>query len=144
VTNRRYTDALNAYERARDLLTAAYHANPAEPTWGVELTVDLEAIGYVFSAQQMPIQALSSYKEASSILEKLRQLHPENHELDETFAGTQLALGKLLREHGESKDARVAFEQCSQILFRLRETGQLDDQGLDWLHEADMQLRQPF
>jgi hypothetical protein len=110
----------------------------------MELTVDLEAIGFVFSAQQMAIQAVNSYKEASTILGKLRQLHPENHELDETFAGTELALGKLLREQGESKDARVAFEQCSQILFRLRETGQLDDQGVTWLHDADMQLRQPF
>jgi hypothetical protein len=111
---------------------------------GVALTVDLEAIGYVFSAQQMSTQAVNSYKEASAILTKLRQLHPENHELDETFAGTELALGKLLRDQGESKDARVAFEQCSQILFHLRETGQLDDQGVNWLHEADMQLRQPF
>jgi hypothetical protein len=92
----------------------------------------------------MGSQALNSYKEASAIMTKLRQLHPENNELDETFAGTELALGKLLRDQGEAKDARVAFEQCSQILFHLRETDQLDDQGLNWLHEADMQLRQPF
>jgi hypothetical protein len=75
---------------------------------------------------------------------KLRQLHPESHELDEAFAGTELALGKRLRDQGEAKDARGAFEQCSQILFHLQETGQLDDQGVSWLHEADMQLRQPF
>jgi tetratricopeptide (TPR) repeat protein len=110
----------------------------------VELTADLEAIGYVFSAQKMAGEALNSYKEARGILEKLRRLHPESHELDETFAGTELALGKLLREQGESKDARVAFEQCSQILYRLSETGHLDEQGVTWLHEADMQLRQPF
>jgi tetratricopeptide (TPR) repeat protein len=132
------------YQRARTVLAAAYQANPADPTWGVELTVDLEAIGYVFSAEQMTNEALNSYKEASAILAKLRRLHPESHELDETFAGTELALGKLLRDQGESKDARVAFEQCSQILYHLSQSGHLDEQGLSWLHEADMQLRQPF
>jgi tetratricopeptide (TPR) repeat protein len=125
-------------------LTLAYQANPTDATLGVALAVDLEAVGYAFSAEQMGTQALNSYKEASAIMTKLRQLHPENHELDEAFAGTELALGKLLRDQGEAKDARDAFEQCSQILFRLQETGQLDDQGVSWLHEADMQLRQPF
>ena len=57
---------------------------------------------------------------------------------------TQLALGKLLRQQGQSTDARAALEQCSQILFHLSETGHLDNQGVNWLHEADMQLRQPF
>ncbi|MBV8227736.1 MAG: hypothetical protein JO232_21385, partial [Verrucomicrobia bacterium] len=142
VNEGRYPDALNAYERAHKVLNAAYQANPND--WGMQLTANLEAIGYVLSQEQMPVEALKSYKEARGILEKLRQVHPENHELDETFAGTELALGKLFREQGESKDARLAFEQCSQILYHLRETGQLDDQAASWLDEADMQLRQPF
>lgn len=144
ITNRRYTDALDIYERARKMLNAAYEADPSDPTWGTDLIVVLEAIGYIFSAQKTPIQALNSYKEAGAILEKLRQLYPENHELEETFAGTELAQGKLLREQGKSTDARAAFEECSRILFHLSETGRLDDQGINWLHEADMLVRQPF
>jgi len=144
IADRRYPDALEAYERAHKMLNAAYQANPSDPSVGTELIVDLEAIGYVFSAQKIPIQALNSYRAAGAILKELRQIHPESHELEETFAGTELALGKLLREQGESTDARAAFEQCSEILFHLSETGHLDDQGANWLQEADTQLRQPF
>ena len=144
IANRRYTDALDVYERAHMVLNAAYQTDPSDPIFGTELIVDLEAIGYVFSTQKMPIQALNSYKAAGAILEQLRRLHPESHELEETFAGTELALGKLLREQGELTDARAAFEQCSDILFQLSTTGHLDNQGAIWLHEADMQLRQPF
>jgi tetratricopeptide (TPR) repeat protein len=144
IADRRYTDALDVYERAHKMLNTAYQADPSDPSVGTELIVDLEAIGYVFSVQKMPTPALSSYKAAGAILMELRQLHPESHELEETFAGTELALGKLLREQGKATDARAAFEQCSEILFHLSETGHLDDQGANWLHEADTQLRQPF
>jgi tetratricopeptide (TPR) repeat protein len=144
IADRRYTDALDVYEQAHKMLNAAYQTDPSDPSLGTELIVDLEAIGYVFSAQKMLIQALNSYKAAGAILQELRRLHPESRELEETFAGTELALGKLLREQGESTNARAAFEQCSAILFQLSTTGHLDDQGANWLHEADMQLRQPF
>jgi tetratricopeptide (TPR) repeat protein len=144
IANRRYTGAIDVYEQAHKMLNAAYQADPSDPSLGTELIVNLEAIGYVFSAQKMPVQALSSYKAAGAIVQELRRLHPESHELEETFAGTELALGKILREQGESTDARSAFEQCSEILFQLSTTGHLDDQGANWLREADMQLRQPF
>jgi len=144
IADRRYPDALDVYERAHQMLNAAYQGDPSDPSVGTELIVDLEAIGYVFSAQKMASQALNSYRSAGAILKELRQVHPESHELAETFAGTELALGKLLREQGESTDARAAFEQCSEILFHLSETGHLDDQGANWLQEADTQLRQPF
>ena len=144
IADGRYTDALDVYEQANKMLNSAYQADPSDPSLGSELIVDLEAIGYVFSAQKMPTQAVNSYKAAGAILKALRQAHPESHELEETFAGTELALGKLLREQGESVDARAAFEQCSEILFHLSETGHLDDQGTNWLREADTQLRQPF
>ena len=84
IAHRRYTEALDVYERAHKILSAGYQADPSDPILGTELIVDLEAIG------------------------------------------------------------RVAFERCSEILFHLGETGHLDDQGANWLHEADMQLRQPF
>jgi tetratricopeptide (TPR) repeat protein len=144
IADRRYADALDAYEQAHKMLSAAYQTDPTDPSVGTELVVDLEAIGYVFAAQKMLSPALSYYKAAGATLSALRKLYPESHELDETFAGTELALGKLLREHGESTDARTAFEQCSEILFHLSETGHLDDQGANWLQEADTQLRQPF
>src|SRR5260221_10318541 len=111
INTRRYPDALNAYQRARTVLTAAYQANPSDSTWGVELTADLEAIGYVFSAQKMAGVELYSYKEARGILEKLRRLHPESHEVDETFAGSELLSGKIFRRPGERKEEQVRFEQ---------------------------------
>jgi hypothetical protein len=48
------------------MLNTAYQADPSDPSLGTELTVDLEAIGYVFSVQKMGIQALNSYKAAGA------------------------------------------------------------------------------
>jgi tetratricopeptide (TPR) repeat protein len=66
IADRRYTDALDVYEQAHKMLNTAYQADPSDPSLGTELTVDLEAIGYVFSVQKMGIQALNSYKAAGA------------------------------------------------------------------------------
>src|SRR5260221_6418897 len=81
INRRRYPDALNAYQRARTVLTAAYQANPSDSTWGVELTADLEAIGYVFSAQKMAGEGLDSIKKARGDPANLLLVSPQGHSL---------------------------------------------------------------
>jgi tetratricopeptide (TPR) repeat protein len=136
--------ALAAWQEYTELLQQLAETDAADPEWNRELTVAWEGIGYVYARQQKFEDAIGAYQKAVAILEKLKSAEPDNFEFEESRAGTELTIAKLLLSKGDTDAAHAAFKASSDALFELSQRGRLDEQGRKWLEEADTRLRQPF
>ena len=139
--------ALEAGQRARDILLNLLKQNPSKIEWRHDLAVSYERIGDALAAVGQRREALEIYQKAMSDRQQLAADAPANAEFQHDLAVSYLKIGDVLVVDGKLEAARTAYEQSVTIEQKAADLGQASqgwrrDLAISYERIGDLLVRQ--
>jgi Flp pilus assembly protein TadD len=130
--------ALDAAERARNILHSLLSQNPNNNQWQHDLSVCYERIGDSQLAMGRQREALDAYQEALKGRRQLAENNPDNAGFQRDLAVSYVKLGDALVVGSRFDDARTAYEQSLAIEKKATDLGLPSQSGQDWRHDLSI------
>ena len=127
--------ALDAAERARNILHSLLSQDPNNNQWQHDLSVCYERIGDSQLAMGRQREALDAYQEALKGRRQLAENIPDNAGFQRDLAVSYVKLGDALVVGSRFDDARTAYEQSLAIEKKATDLGL---PGQDWRHDLSI------
>jgi tetratricopeptide (TPR) repeat protein len=127
--------ALDAAERARNILHSLLSQDPNNNQWQHDLSVCYERIGDSQLAMGRQREALDAYQEALKGRRQLVENIPDNAGFQRDLAVSYVKLGDALVVGSRFDDARTAYEQSLAIEKKATDLGL---SGQDWRHDLSI------
>jgi tetratricopeptide (TPR) repeat protein len=130
--------ALDAAERARNILRSLLSQDPNNNQWQHDLSVCYERIGDSQLAMGRQREALDAYQEALKGRRQLAKNIPDNAGFQRELAVSYVKLGDALVGGSRFDDARTAYEQSLTIEKKVTDLGLPGQSGQDWRHDLSI------
>ncbi len=127
--------ALDAGQRARDILLNLLKQNPKEQEWRHDLAVSYERIGDALATLGRRQEALAAYQNALVDRQQLAAETPNNAGLQHDLAITYLKMGDILLAVDKLDDAGAAYQRSVVLEQKAADLG-LPSQ--DWRHDLSI------
>jgi serine/threonine-protein kinase len=115
----RQQEALDALERARQLVDRLVTTSPNEPSYQAELARIHLRLAAVQSTMDRSAEADQTYDRAIALWRQLTGAHPETASYQSGLAKAYSGLGKLRAETGQPAAALKSYEQARQVFEAL-------------------------
>ena len=130
--------ALDAAERARNILHSLLSQDPNNNQWQHDLSVCYERIGDSELAMGRQREALDAYQEALKGRRQLAENNPDNAGFQRELAVSYVKLGDALVVGSRFDDARTAYEQSLAIEKKATDLDLLGQSGQEWRHDLSI------